>query len=601
MDDTDPKKESKRLRRLPKMSFNSKDLSKRMKRVETLGTRHARRFILKRWGSFKEVRRHISVWVLLIGVLVGAAAVQFWWYQNSYTTTSNTKDSTYAEAVLGPVETLNPIFASTSAEESASKLLFARLLTYDSTGKISFDLANSMKVSDDGTEYTLKVRPDARWTDGVYVRARDVVYTVNLVKNPATRATITGWNGVLVSEIDDVTVKFKLPVAYAAFPHALQDLPILPEHLLRDVGPAQMREDRFSSKPVGSGPFSLRLLQTVDASKARKIVHMARNTTYHRGEPRISRVQLHTYSDTEAIKRALATSEVNAANDLPITAALEASSKRYTFSMAPVNSGVYALFNTTSPVLKDGDVRRALQMGTDTRAVRSDIADGMKPLDLPFIAEQVNGELPAVPNFNKNGAVKILEDAGWKLNGSVREKDGTPLELSVVTVKNPDFEKALKVLSAQWQDLGIAVNTEAVDPTDVSQNVSQNILQPRRYDVLIYQLSIGADPDVYAYWHSAGAEEGYNFSRYNSTIADDALVSARSSTNPALRNAKYITFAKQWVKDAPAIGLYQAMMPYVHSRHVHADAISTVLNTPLDRYNSVRYWSIGERRVFTTP
>ncbi len=601
MDETDLKKDSKRLRRLPKMSFNSKDLSRRMKRVETLSTRHARRFILKRWGSFKEVRRHISVWVLLIGVLVGAAAVQFWWYQNSYTTEAHEKNSTYAEALLGPVETLNPIFAASSAEEAAGKLLFSRLLTYDTTGKISFDLASSMKVSDDGTEYVVKMRPDARWTDGVYVRARDVVYTVNLVKNPATRSTISGWGGVLVSEVDDVTVKFKLPAAYAAFPHALQDLPILPEHLLRDISPAQMREDRFSSKPVGSGPFSLRLLQNVDVSKSRKIVHLARNSSYYKGEARLSRVQLHTYGDTDAIKRALATSEINAANDLSITAAKEASGGRYDFNMTPINSGVYALFNTASPILKDADVRRALQVGTDTSAVRAEIADGMKSLDLPFIPSQVSGELPVKPAFSVAEAAKILDAAGWKRQGGVREKDGVQLELSVVTVKNADFEKALKVLSSQWQGLGVAVNTEVVDPTDVTQNVSQNILQPRRYDVLIYQLSIGADPDVYAYWHSAGADDGYNFSKYSSVIADDALVSARGSTNPALRNAKYVTFAKQWLKDAPAVGLYQAMMPYVHSRHVQTDAIQTVLNTPLDRYNSVRYWSVGERRVFTTP
>ncbi len=573
-----------------------------MKKVEGATVRHARRFVLKRWGNFREARRHIAVWVLLVGILVGAAGVQFWWYQKSYTVDAHTTDGTYAEAVLGPVETLNPIFAESSAEEAASKLLFARLLTYDATGEIGFDLASNMKVSEDGKEYVLRIRPDAQWSDGVYVRARDVVYTVNLIKNPTTRSSILGWDGVLVSSVDDLTVKFTLPSAYAAFPHAIQALPILPEHLLRDIEPSRMRENTFSTRPVGSGPFTLRLLQSIDDTNGRRIVHLARSQNYHGGSARLSRVQLHTYKDTESIQRALALSEINAANDLSVMTAKDVTSKRYSLSTVPIKSGVYSLFNTSSEMLKDADIRRALQAGTDTTAVRESIADGIPPLHLPFVNNQVGAEMPEPPVYSKQTAEKILDDAGWaRGSDGVRVKDGVRLELSVVTMKNPDFEQALKIVSKQWQDLGIAVKTEIVDPTDVTQNVSQNILQPRQYDVLIYQLSIGADPDVYAYWHSSGAEEGYNFSKYNNAISDDALVSARTSTSPALRDAKYVTFAKQWLKDAPAIGLYQATMQYVHSSHVHVDAPSMSLNTPIGRYNSILYWSVGERRVFATP
>lgn len=583
------------------MSFNAKDLSKRMKKVEGATVRHAHRFVLKRWDNFREARRLISVWVLLIGVLIGAAGVQFWWYQKSYTADAHGVDGTYAEALLGPVETLNPIFASSSAEEAASKLLFGRLLTYDATGKIGFDLANSMKVSDDGTEYTIGIRPDAKWSDGVYVRARDVVYTVNLIKNPATRSTLAGWDGVAISAVDDATVKFKLPAAYAAFPHAVQALPVLPEHILRDVEPSRVRENGFSVKPVGSGPFTLRLLQSVDTTNGRKIVHLARNQDYYGGASRLSRIQLHAYPDTEAIQRALATSEVNAANDLSVMAAKDAAKKRYSVSMVPVKSGVYALFNTSTELLKDPQVRKALQMGTDTAAVRNSISEGIPALHLPFINGQVSGDVPAAPVYDTQEAAKILTNAGWQLVDGVRKKGDVTLELSVVTMRNPDFERALKTLSEQWQELGVSVKTEVVDPKDVSQNVTQNILQPRRYDVLIYQLAIGGDPDVFAYWHSSGAENGYNFSKYTNAISDDALASARTSTQTALRDAKYTTFARQWLKDVPAVGLYQSTVQYVHSHHVYVDASSMILNLPTDRYNSVLYWSTGERRVFTTP
>jgi len=583
------------------MSFSSKDLARRMKKVEGATVKHARRFVFKRWDNFREVRRHIALWVLAIGVIIGATGLQFWWYQDGYRTSANAQDGTYAEAVQGPVDTLNPIFAKSSAEESAGELLFSRLLSYDKTGTLNYDLAESMTLGEDQKTYTLSIRPDARWTDGLYVRARDVVFTVGLLQNPATRSTLTGWNDVKVTEVDDRTVRFELPGVYAAFPHALRFLPILPEHILRDIEPAQLRENSFSSKPVGSGPFALKLLQDVDAANSRKIVHLIRNDSYYRGAPKLSRVQLHVYKDTDSIKRALATSEVNAASDLPVVTSESINAERYAIEHHPINSGVYAILNTTSPVLQDQKVRRALQVGTDTKAVREGVSDALPELYLPVIGTQLTGELPAAPVYDPMLASTLLEEAGWKQEGSIRKKDGQQLTLNIVTTKNPDFEKALEVLSGQWRSLGVTITTNIVDPGDPSQNVAQTILQPRRYDVLLYQLSIGGDPDVYAYWHSSQVGNGFNLSNYKSAVADDALSSARSRVEMELRNAKYVTFSRQWLNDVPAIGLYQATAQYAHTESVHAIPTDARLISAADRYQSVLYWSVGTHTVFKTP
>jgi peptide/nickel transport system substrate-binding protein len=220
---------------------------------------------------------------------------------------------------------------------------------------------------------------------------------------------------------------------------------------------------------------------------------------------------------------------------------------------------------------------------------------------LPFIDNQIFGNIPAKPVYDTNRANQLLDEAGWVVQGDVRMKDGKPLALNVVTTKNNDFETALEILAKQWRALGVTVSTTIVDPSDPSQNVVQDILQPRQYDVLLYQLTIGGDPDVYAYWHSSQANSGLNFSNYENSISDDALASARSRVEPDLRNAKYITFANQWLSDVPAIGLYQATMQYVHTKSVHALPEDFVLVSPADRYNGVRFWSVGDRIVYTTP
>lgn len=572
-----------------------------MKKVEGATVRHARRFVFKRMDNIREVRRHVILWSLAIGLIIGASGLQLMWYQQSYRAVANANDGTYAEAVLGPINTLNPIFASTSAEESASNLLFSRLLTYDKSGKLNYDLASSMAISDDQKIYTVKLRPDARWQDGVYVRAKDVVFTVNLLKNPATRATITGWTDITATAVDDLTVQFALPDVYAAFPHALNFLPILPEHSLRNVAASELRENAFSKNPVGSGAFTVRFVQDIDSTAGRSIIHLARNDSFYKGAAKLERFQLHVYPNSDAIVRAVTTSEVNAATDLSVAATTKITSDRYVVERNPINAGVYALFNTTVGVMSDKTVRQALQVGTDVKAIRDAVGRDTPEIHLPFITGQVSGDVPAEPVYDKAAAGALLDQAGWVMDGSVRKKDGNLLRLTVVTTKNNDFEKALSTMADQWRGLGITVTTQIVDPTDTAQNVVSDILQPRKYDVLLYQLTIGGDPDVYAYWHSSQASRGFNFSNYSSPIGDDALASARTRIEPDLRNAKYVTFAKQWVSDAPAIGLFQATSQYVYSKNVHAIPEGEVLVSAADRYADVLYWTVGSRLVHQTP
>ena len=595
------RKESTKWRLMPKSTLNSKELSRRMRRVEGATIKHVRTFIFKRWDTFREVRGRIALWILAIGVVIGATGLQFWWYQDDYRTTAVSRDGTYAEAVLGPLQTLNPIFSQSSAEESAGELLFSHLLRYDETGTLNYDLADRLTVSDDRKTYTVSLRTDARWSDGLYVRARDVVFTVALLQNPATRSTLSGWQGITVKAVDERTVSFELPAVYAAFPHALRFLPILPEHILRDVAPSQLRENAFSANPIGSGPFSLKLLQTIDEKNGRKVVHLTRNDTYYRGEPRLSRIQLHVYKNSESIQHALTVSEVNAAIDLPISIASQVASKRYMVDKFPTNSGVFALFNTTSPTLQDSNVRQALQLATNTDAVRRSLANDLRAFDFPILAEQFNSQGINVPKFNIQAAGQLLDKAGWVMQHGTRQKAGQKLSLSLVTTKNPDFEKVLDELSNQWRKLGITITTSVVDPSDPAQNVVQDILQPRHYDVLLYQLSIGGDPDVYAYWHSSQSGLGRNFTNYNNAIADEALSSALARVEPDLRRAKYTTFVRQWINDAPAIGLYQSTMQYVHTGSIHTLQPGVTIVSAPDRFTQVLYWGVGKRPVFTTP
>jgi len=590
-------------KRFQRITFDSKTFSKRALRAENISTRHAHKFVLGKLDSLRNVRQHVTVWLAIIGVLIVAIALQMLWYQQAYRTMAWKSGGAYAEAVLGPINSLNPLFASTPAEQSASKLIFSSLYDYDDTGTLSDDLATSMTIGQSGKDYVVSMRDDVRWSDGVKLTAQDVVFTVGLMKSAEVRSVMYGnWADVTAEALDDNTVKFVLPAQYASFPHALT-FSILPRHILEDVSPGSIRQSTFSVSPVGSGPFTLRLLQN-SPDGTHKIANLSATRNYYKGAPRLARFELHGYKDQDGMMRALQTGEVNAAagtnakqDDLP---------KSFQVKQYPVNSGVYALLNSDSPIMKDPKVRQALQAGTDTADLRKAVGYDVPALHLPFVNGQLRGDgIPAAPMFDEAKAKGLLDQAGWTLPAgqTVRQNaSGQPLELSVVTVKDATYEKVLERLAGQWRKLGIKVSTDIKDPSNPTQDFVQSTLQPRAYDALLYKLVIGVDPDVYAYWHSSQASRlGYNFANYRNGISDEALSSARGRTESALRNEKYKAFAEQWMIDAPAIGIYQSVMQYVYRPSVQPDIKEGGVPSEADRYSNIRYWSAQQLPVYKTP
>ena len=595
--------ESNRWQRLKNTRVDRKVLNKRVRRASDVTLRHARKFVVKRWSNIREVRLNVLIWSVAVGVLIAATGLQVMWYQQGYRTSAAAIGGTYAEADLGPVDTLDPLFASSHAEQSLSRLLFSRLFDYDTSGHLKGDLATSMTIDSSNKVYTIKLRPDVTWQDGYRLTAKDVAFTVSLLKNPAVRSTNPeDWSRISIKVIDDMTVEFTLPAVIAAFPHALT-FPIMPEHVLSKVEPNSLRENTFSNSPVGSGPFKLRLLQDVDASNGLKIVHLERNASYYGGSALVEFFQIHVYSTQDQILRALSNGEVNAATDISSSDTTQVDAKRYKIHATPIKSGIYALFNTTKGPLQDKAIRRALQVGTDTSAIIKQLPAGTPKLDLPFVNGQLMGDVPKAPAFDSASAKKLLDDDGWLIDSSGhRSKGGQILKLSVVTIKDDDYERALEALAGQWRELGIQIDTVVIDPTDTTKNAARETLQARDYDALIYQLTIGADPDVYAYWHSSQANSlGLNLSNYSNNVADDALVSARTRLEPGLRNAKYLTFSRQWLADAPAIGLYQSMAYYATSYNDQSYNDKNVFVSQFDRFEDVLYWSVGSRTVYKTP
>ena len=585
-----------------KLKLGYKRLALRVKHAEGATQRHASRFILRRIENVRLVMTEIMIWLAAIALLIAGLGIQYSWNSQGSKKDGAKSGGVYVEGVIGNISTLNPLLAASEPEQAVSRLLFSSLYNYDVTGALHTDLAESMTVKDDKV-YTIKLR-NAVWHDGKKLTAEDVVYTINLIKNPQVRSPLrVNWLDISARAIDDSTVEFMLPAVYAGFSHALT-FPVIPKHILQSVSPSSMREADFSSNPVGSGPFAVKRVQTSESISSTDVVRMEPNTKYYGAVSTLSRLELRAYGNESLLVKAVNSGEVSAASGLSLSAADNIKSKQYSTKHWLLNKGVYLLMNNRSQTLQDARVRQALRYATDTSSIRATVGDNVARLDTPILQSQIAQKLPAVPDYSLDKAKALLKEAGWTYNqGQWKGKDGRPLAVAVTTSSGRDeYKKIVDALKQQWSKLGVDVQLREIDTSSTTTSFVQSVLQPRDYDALLYELELGADPDVFAYWHSSQASaSGYNFANYSNRTVDNDLVGGRSRTNSALRAAKYIQFVNQWLNDAPAIGLYQSVGSYVLNNGASIVEPRGSLNTMNDRYADVTTWSTGKASVYKTP
>lgn len=599
-----PQEPTPQWRRFARIGPSSKDIRTRARKIESATMRHAHRFIVRRWDNAREVRRHIVGWLLLIGLLIGGTVVQAGWYMDAYTTEAPAAGGTYAEGVLGKLDTMNPLFATTNSEQSASRLVFSSLLRYDTGNTLKGDLATGWKSDDGGKTYRITMKEDLSWHDGAPLTAEDVLFTIDLMRDPevnASRSLQEIWSQVDVEKVDDRTLQFTLPGKFAPFPHALT-FGVVPKHILEKMEPQRLRESDFGRKPVGSGPFKFSDIQVISPEESRLMVQMSANPQYHDGAPRLSRIQIYTYGDRELLKQGYLSGEVNAAIGLSSAELQEVSQARplSNVSRAGLHNGMFALFNTRDDVLKEQKVRTALRRAVNQPDIIKSLGRNALPLSGPLLSSQYDPtDVTVQPASDKVAAEKALDQAGWrKGDDGLRRKSGKLLSLNVIAPREGDYPKVAEQISQQWRAVGVEVKTELMDP----DTFIQNVLRPRAYDVLIYELSLGADPDSYAYWHSSQVgSSGTNLSNYESELVDETLSSARSVEDPKLRAAKYGTFVQEWVDDAPAVALYQPTIHYISTRNTSSVPDKGNLVSSASRYHSVLYWSVGRETVMKTP
>lgn len=578
MEDSVKKRGQKLVRKISRASISASRKS---------GERIRKNFI-ERFSHIRNVRLLIFEWSLLVVAIIMLALAQAFWFGDSYAENVYTDGGTYSEATIGDVDSMNPLFAMTNSEKVLSKLMFATITSVDYSGHLGNQLAESVTASEDGKTWVVKLRSDLKWSDGEPITVDDVVFTTELIKNPAVNtiyeSNLTNVN-VSVNEAGEIV--FELASAYADFLSAL-NIPVVPKHILNDADPKTLIENSFSNAPVTSGAFTFNALQSGNTSEE-EIFYLSANPYYYLGQPMLSNFAVHTYTNKEAIISAVNAGIVTATAELSDADADKIAAGQFNLRSSSVNSGVFIFFNMSRPSVNKAEVRSAIRQGINLEELRK-LAPETSALNYPLSKSQINiTEYPEVPGYDMDAAKAKLAEIGI---------EDSP-ELNIATVNNSYLPAITDRLSEELKTLGFNTN---VNIYEENQDFINNVISKRNYDILVYDIELGADPDLLPYYHSTQATSaGLNLSNYKNALVDDLLLGARDVMGPDLRTKKYEAFLKYWVADVPAIGLYQSNLSYFYNKNVRTFGNDVRLVTAIDRFSDITNWAVNKTTKNKTP
>ena len=565
-----------------------KRFSKTSIKVSEEGKEHIKENIFERVSHIQNIRLLILEWSLLVLALITLSVAQMIWFESSYAEDAFVAGGSYIEATVGRVNSMNPLFATTSSEKTLSRLMFATLVADDYTGHVGPGLAESVRVSDDGKVWTLKLRDNLEWSDGEPLTNEDVIFTLGLIQAPAVNSIYdANLENIKIEENAAGEIVFTLPAAYADFQSALE-IPVVPKHELEDSGLKTLVEDEFSNAPVTSGAFMFNATQASSTSDD-VVIYLSANPYYYGGKPMLTSFGVHAYADKEGVVAAMNAGAVTATAELSGSDVDRVTTRSFIKAATPLDAGVFAFFNTTNGALKNVELRRAIRTGINMESLRA-VSPENVALDYPLLGSQITLENdPALPAYDFDAAkAKIAEIAG-----------GEPININIATVNSGYLPEVAAKMCGELTALGVNCGMMTYEET---QDFVANVISKRSYDILIYEIELGADPDLLPYYHSSQATvAGLNLSNYRNALVDDLLVGARGTLDNALRAKKYESFLEYWVSDVPAIGIYQGSLTYLYNKNVRAYGEDVRLVTALDRFVDVPAWAAARGSKNLTP
>jgi len=395
-------------------------------------------------------------------------------------------DGTIRIATAEPVGNLNPW--EFLGQFHAMDMVYEPLVAYGHGGVLEPALAQRWDVAPDGLTVTFHLRDGVTFHDGTAFDAE------------AARWNLEHWIGeegydflrtsTVVTDItatDDLTLVLTLSEPY---PPLLQELTIV--RPVRFLSPASAPDGEYVA-PIGTGPW-------VHESSTDTTGVFVRNDDYWGTAPSLERVELRVIPDSQTRVSALRAGEVDLIGGgylSPINAveaAALAGDSSVTLLTGEADTVMLLTFNADS-LAGERAVREAISLATDVESINDvlyggtdNVARGFFPSSVPHSGTQRDH----VHDIER--AARVLDDAGWVLEGDVRVKDGRELTLDLLLVSDPvhglmDSRTTGQALQDALAGLGVVLVQRVVDQAAYFDEVAAG-----KYD-LAFTTTYGAPYD----------------------------------------------------------------------------------------------------------
>lgn len=283
---------------------------------------------------------------------------------------------------------------------------------------------------------TYRLNPKAIWYDGTPITWEDMYWQWKASNGTDKRYRISSANGY--EEIENIERGKDDHEAIVTYRNKFADWssifdPLYPASTNKDP---KIFNDGWKGKPLTTaGPFKL---DSIDQTT--KTITMVRNEKWWGNPAKLDRIVFRTI-EADAQIDALANGEIDTM-DIGPDANKYARARTIDGVEIRVAGGPnfrHITINGTSPNLQDVRVRQAVSMAINRPAIAKALLGPLnvepKPLGNHIFMANQNGykdNSGEIGTYNPDKAKALLDEAGWKLDGNVRKKDGKPLELNIV-------------------------------------------------------------------------------------------------------------------------------------------------------------------------
>jgi len=479
------------------------------------------------------------------------------------------------------IVTVNPIMIDDTSSADVAGFLFAQLYDVSAKGEVIVSPWSIAKepfaVSADKKSYTVKIRTDAKWSDGKPITADDVVFTYKTLSNEAVGSP--GYSNY--AQIADVkangadTVVITLKDVDSRFEYSLT-ANIVPAASFKDVKPEDIGKSKFGTDraaTVTSGPY------TWAEWTEKQYIRLKKDPNYWGQKPHIDEIVFKIYADQNTEVQALMKGEIDFLETVPV-AQLEALKGVQGISIYEDAGPVYdyVAFNFLPDnwpnkfvPFAGAKTRQAINHALNRKGMVDSVLKGHGTLlNGPFLASgwAATPEATAKWEFDVAKAKKLLEEDGWKPGADgILVKDGHKFEFELMTnAGNKRRESYAAIIQQNLADVGIKVNIKTLD---FSAMIPDNVT-PGKYQALLLGWQLGLDPDAESifsanYFPPAGQNSGW----YKNEKTDKLWEQGYKVTSRAERKAVYADILKEFANDPPYVFLASQNLMTAYNQRVH--------------------------------